>query len=124
MNSQLTKKQQDFCEEFVVSRSVSQAAYTAGFSANYAKKKAYKLLQDERIISKIDELDKAYTTNRVRGIQRKALEKLDEVLDQGRTAEKLKAIEQVFRISGLAKGLEVEAQNNDSIIRVRLPDGM
>lgn len=124
MRNSLTIKQQQFCKEFVITRNASSAALAAGFSSNYAKKRAYELLQDERISTNIEELEKVHTADLVKKMQRKALQKLDEVLNNSDDKVALKAIEQVLRISGLTKALEIEAESKDTIIRVRLPDDL
>ncbi len=52
----MTTKQRNFCKEYAKTMNVTQSAKKAGFSENYAKSKAYKLLENEEIKEYIEKI--------------------------------------------------------------------
>ena len=48
-------KQQKFADEYIISGNVAQSALKAGYSANYSRKQAHKLLANVGIKNYIDE---------------------------------------------------------------------
>ena len=124
MSNQLTIKQQKFCEEFIQTRNLTKSALSAGYSESFSLKKSYQLLQDEKIIHKIEELEKEYYTNQFKKLERKAVAKLETILDGGENKDKLRAIEMIMKVNGFAQGISIEATTNDISIKVKMPDGI
>ena len=124
MSSKLTNKQQKFCEDYIQTRNLSKSALNAGYSESFSLKKSYQLLQDEKIIHKIEELEKEYYTNQFKKLERKAVAKLETILDGGENKDKLRAIEMIMKVNGFAQGISIEATTNDISIKVKMPDGI
>lgn len=53
--AKLSNKQKLFCDEYLIDTNATQAAIRAGYSENYANRKAYKLLDKVEIKEYIDE---------------------------------------------------------------------
>ena len=51
----ITEKQEAFCIVYVATRDIQQSALEAGYSEQYAKKKAYALLKHQEVSTRIDE---------------------------------------------------------------------
>lgn len=61
----LTSKQKLFCEYYVGSCNIADAAIKAGYTESYAKNKAYELLKQENIAEYIRSLNKPGKENRM-----------------------------------------------------------
>lgn len=68
----LTIKQKRFADEYIISGNIEQSALSAGYSKNYARKRAHELLANVGVKSYIDE--------RLQELEDKAIAKQDEVL--------------------------------------------
>lgn len=70
--SKLTLKQQRFADEYIISGNIYQSAIKAGYSENYARTNASKLLEKDSI--------KAYIKNKIKEIESKQIATASEVL--------------------------------------------
>lgn len=120
----MSSKQVDFCKHYVLTRNACQAALAAGFSGTYASKKAYQLLLRQDIQEEIGKLEKEYMTQSFKTLSVQSIKELESIIISGEDRDKLRAIEIVFKLNGMTKGLSVEAHSNDTTITVRLPDGL
>ena len=96
--SLLNDKQERFCQAYILHRNATKAAATAGYSETSAHNQGHRLLQDERIKERIDELTTEISTD-VDVISE--IEKQYEVArnaGNGNTA--LKALELLARVRG------------------------
>jgi hypothetical protein len=96
--SLLNDKQERFCQAYILHRNATKAAATAGYSETSAHNQGHRLLQDERIKERIDELTNEISTD-VDVISE--IEKQYEVArnaGNGNTA--LKALELLARVRG------------------------
>jgi phage terminase small subunit len=96
--SLLNDKQERFCQAYILHRNATKAAATAGYSEISAHNQGHRLLQDERIKERIDELTNEISTD-VDVISE--IEKQYEVArnaGNGNTA--LKALELLARVRG------------------------
>ena len=96
--SLLNDKQERFCQAYILHRNATKAATTAGYSETSAHNQGHRLLQDERIKERIDELTNEISTD-VDVISE--IEKQYEVArnaGNGNTA--LKALELLARVRG------------------------
>ena len=96
--SLLNDKQERFCQAYILHRNATKAAATAGYSETSAHNQGHRLLQDERIKDRIDELTNEISTD-VDVISE--IEKQYEVArnaGNGNTA--LKALELLARVRG------------------------
>jgi phage terminase small subunit len=96
--SLLNDKQERFCQAYILHRNATKAAAAAGYSETSAHNQGHRLLQDERIKERIDELTNEISTD-VDVISE--IEKQYEVArnaGNGNTA--LKALELLARVRG------------------------
>jgi phage terminase small subunit len=96
--SLLNEKQERFCQAYILHRNATKAAATAGYSETSAHNQGHRLLQDDRIKERIDELTNEISTD-VDVISE--IEKQYEVArnaGNGNTA--LKALELLARVRG------------------------
>ncbi|QSZ41358.1 hypothetical protein GJV85_04300 [Sulfurimonas aquatica] len=124
MSKQVTEKQQKFCEEFMLTRNLTKSALGAGYSNTFALKKSYQLMNDQKILKRIEELEKEYFTNHFKTLGIKAVEELMVIINSGTSSEKLRAIEIALKLNGFTQGISIEANTNDISIKVKLPDGI
>ena len=61
--SQLNDKQEQFCQNYVLSRNATKAAKAAGYSESSAYNQGHRLLQEERIQERLKELTNEMVTN-------------------------------------------------------------
>ena len=111
----LTQKQIQFCEKYVVSRDAKNAALEAGYSETYANGKAYLLLQDERVVAKIAELEKNFFSDRFAKLAIASMDVLEEIiLENFEDRTRLAAIKEVFKFYELERKLGVDAEQEES----------
>lgn len=134
MTSQLKEKQEKFCQAYILHRNATRAAIAAGYSEASAHNQGYRLLQDDKIQERIEELtneistdvdviseiEKQYETARNAGhgaVALKALELLSRVRgnntdEDDATPESLEAeIIGTLQIIGFEKSFELLAQS-------------
>ena len=121
--SLLNDKQERFCQAYILHRNATKAATTAGYSETSAHNQGHRLLQDERIKERIDELtneistdvdviseiEKQYEVARNAGngnTALKALELLARV--RGNNADEVSTDEETLEMEKLSKKQEVE----------------
>lgn len=107
--AKLTKKQQRFCDEYLLDCNATQAAIRAGYSKKTANEQGAKLIADKRISDRInEELDKIHT---------------EKMADTREVMEHLTAVmrgeckEQVLRLvgNGVQEIVEIDAPTSDRI---------
>ena len=112
--SDLTAKQISFCENYILTRDIKQSSLKAGYSESYSKSKAYELLQDERIQKKIQKLESEHNQNHFKRLSIIANEQLENILTGADSdGAKLRAIELVYKLSGVIKDEKVSLNVNN-----------
>ena len=109
----ITEKQEAFCIAYVASRDIQQSALEAGYSEQYAKKKAYALLKHSEVSSRIDELEKAFFNDRFAKLAMRSMAVFEEVLDGYEDRARLAAIKEIFKFYSLEKKLGLEEKSNE-----------
>lgn len=111
MSSQLNEKQEQFCQNYVLSRNATKAAKAAGYSEASAYNQGHRLLQEERIQERLKELTNEMVTN-VDVVSE--IEKQYEVArNGGHGTTALKALELLSRVRG--NNTDVEEQTAESL---------
>ena len=109
--SQLNDKQEQFCQNYVLSRNATKAAKAAGYSESSAYNHGHRLLQEERIQERLKELTNEMVTN-VDVVSE--IEKQYEVArNGGHGTTALKALELLSRVRG--NNTDVEDQTTESL---------
>ena len=109
--SQLNDKQEQFCQNYVLSRNATKAAKAAGYSESSAYNQGHRLLQEERIQERLKELTNEMVTN-VDVVSE--IEKQYEVArNGGHGTTALKALELLSRVRG--NNTDVEEQTAESL---------
>jgi len=109
--SQLNDKQEQFCQNYVLSRNATKAAKAAGYSEASAYNQGHRLLQEERIKERLKELTNEMITN-VDVISE--IEKQYEVArNGGHGTTALKALELLSRVRG--NNTDVEDKTAESL---------
>lgn len=109
--SQLNEKQEQFCQNYVLSRNATKAAKAAGYSEASAYNQGHRLLQEERIQERLKELTNEMVTN-VDVVSE--IEKQYEVArNGGHGTTALKALELLSRVRG--NNTDVDEQTAESL---------
>ena len=109
--SQLNDKQEQFCQNYVLSRNATKAAKAAGYSESSAYNQGHRLLQEERIQERLKELTNEMVTN-VDVVSE--IEKQYEVArNGGHGTTALKSLELLSRVRG--NNTDVEDQTTESL---------
>ena len=94
----LNDKQENFAKAYVLHRNATEAAKAAGYSDKSAANQGYRLLQNQEIIERIEDLEKELETN---------INVIEEIENQytfakanGHTNSAIKALELLSRIRG------------------------
>ena len=94
----LNEKQENFAKAYVLHRNATEAAKAAGYSDKSAANQGYRLLQNQEIIERIEDLEKELETN---------INVVEEIENQytfakanGHTNSAIKALELLSRIRG------------------------
>ena len=113
--SNLTAKQITFCKNYIITRDIKQSSLSAGYSQSYSKSKAYELLQDERIQKKIQHLETEHNQNYFKRLSIVANEQLENIVTGADTdSTKLRAIELVYKLSGVIQDDKVSLNINNT----------
>ena len=111
----LTWKQEQFAQEFVKSMNTVDAAKKAGYGETYAKAKAHRILRNEKVAKRIEQIRRemsAHTTITPEEVLRrvyKIADKADNAQDYGNA---LRALDQVGRLLGMyVDKSEVKVEN-------------
>lgn len=123
----LTAKQIKFCQKYILTRDIKQSSLNAGYSESYSKSKAYELLQDERIQKKIQKLESEHNQNHFKRLSIIANKELENILlDDDNNNTKLRAIELIYKLSGIIKdekvSLNIHNTNNSQTNTKSLDD--
>ena len=111
----LTAKQIKFCQKYILTRDIKQSSLNAGYSESYSKSKAYELLQDERIQKKIQKLESEHNQNHFKRLSIIANKELENILlDDDNNNTKLRAIELIYKLSGIIKDEKVSLNINNT----------
>lgn len=115
----LTTKQIDFCKSYLLLRDAKAAALEAGYSKQYASKKAFALLKQENITQKIDELEVEYFQSSFAKLAYESMNVLQSLIDpdseflvEDRT--KLAAIKEIFKYHRLEQKLNASVETSDT----------
>ena len=112
--SDLTIRQIKFCEHYILTRDIKQSSLSAGYSESYSKSKAYELLQDERIQKKINTLESEHNQNHFKRLSIIANKELENILlDDDNSNTKLRAIELIYKLSGVIQDDKVSLNINN-----------
>jgi len=94
----LNEKQENFAKAYVLHRNATEAAKAAGYSGKSAANQGYRLLQNQEIMERIEDLEKELETN---------INVVEEIENQytfakanGHTNSAIKALELLSRIRG------------------------
>jgi phage terminase small subunit len=109
----ITEKQEAFCIAYVATRDIQQSALEAGYSEQYAKKKAYALLNHSAVSSRIYELEQAFFNDRFAKLAMRSMAVFEEVLDGYEDRARLAAIKEIFKFYSLEKKLGLEEKSNE-----------
>ncbi len=111
MCESLTSKQQKFVEAYLVSRDAKNSAITAGYSETFAKKKAYLLLKDEKIIECMNRMENDFFRTEFSRLAYKSVKVLEEIMMDYVLEERvrLQAVKEVLNFYGLEKRLEIQS---------------
>jgi len=107
----LTKNQYKFVEAYLVSRDAKNAAITAGYSESFAKKKAYMLVKDEKIIECMNKMENDFFRTEFSRLAYKSVKVLEEIMMDYVLEERvrLQAVKEVLNFYGLEKRLEIQS---------------
>ncbi len=108
----ITEKQEAFCIAYVATRDIQQSALEAGYSEQYAKKKAYALLKHPEVSTRITELEQAFFNERFAKLAMRSMAVFEEVLDGYEDRARLAAIKEIFKFYALEKKLGLEDKSN------------
>ena len=104
----ITAKQEAFCIAYVASRDAKDSAIKAGYSDNYANKKAYSLLKNESIKNRIAQLEQDFFSSRFATLAVASMGVLEEIiLENYDDRTRLSAIKEVFKFYSLERKLGV-----------------
>lgn len=111
MCESLTKNQHKFVEAYLVSRDAKNAAISAGYSESFAKKKAYLLLKDQKIIECMNKMENDFFKTEFSRLAYKSVKVLEEIMMDYVLEERvrLQAVKEVLNFYGLKKRLEIQS---------------
>ena len=97
-NIMLNEKQEKFAQAYVLNHNATGAAEAAGYSKRSAYNQGYRLLQDERVIERIEELSREFKTSV--DVVSEIEAQYEYAKSQGHANSALKALELLSRIRG------------------------
>ena len=109
----ITEKQEAFCIAYIATRDIQQSALEAGYSEQYAKKKAYALLNHKEVSNRINELEQAFFNERFAKLAMRSMAVFEEILDGYEDRARLAAIKEIFKFYALEKKLGLEEKSNE-----------
>ena len=109
----ITEKQEAFCIAYVATRDIQQSALEAGYSEQYAKKKAYALLKHPEVSARITELEQAFFNERFAKLAMRSMAVFEEVLDGYEDRARLAAIKEIFKFYALEKKLGLDEASKE-----------
>ena len=116
MSEKYTDKQALFCKIYITNHDAKKSALEAGYSKSFAEKKSYLLLKDEKIISKIEELESIFYKDKFAQLAYKSMGVLEEIIESDFLEEKVRlaAIKEVFKYYGLEQKLAINDKSDKS----------
>ncbi len=105
----LNQRQKLFADEYLISGIAYNAALKAGYSENYAKTRAHKLLENDRI--------KAYIEERLEELEKEKIAKQDEVMQVFTSILRQELTEEVVELNSMT-GQFVKTKKPPSIAEV------
>ena len=110
----LTIRQIKFCENYILTRDIKESSLNAGYSKSYSKSKAYELLQDEKILNKINKLESEHNQSHFKRLSMLANTELENILVGSENDNaKLRAIELVYKLSGIIQDEKISFNINN-----------
>lgn len=109
MDIGLNQRQKLFADEYLISGIAYNAALKAGYSENYAKTRAHKLLENDRI--------KSYIEERMKELEKKKIAKQDEVMQVFTSILRQELTEEVVELNSMT-GQFVKTKKPPSIAEV------
>ena len=111
---EITVKQEAFCLAYVASRDIKDSAIKAGYSKNYAEKKAYSLLKKETIKKRIAQLEQDFFSSRFATLAIASMGVLEEIiLENYEDKTRLSAIKEVFKYYALERKMGLDENRED-----------
>jgi hypothetical protein len=95
---QLNEKQEKFCQAYILHRNATRAAVAAGYSEASAHNQGYRLLQDEKVQERIEELTNEISTDV--DVVSEIEKQYETARNAGHGAVALKALELLSRVRG------------------------
>jgi len=95
---QLNEKQEKFCQAYILHRNATRAAVAAGYSEASAHNQGYRLLQDEKVQERIEELTSEISTDV--DVVSEIEKQYETARNAGHGAVALKALELLSRVRG------------------------
>lgn len=106
--SELNDKQERFSQAYVLHSNATEAAKAAGYSESSAYNQGYRLLQQDKVKERIEDLQKeSFTTVNV-------VAELETLVAEGGDATKIKALELLSKVRGTKSDQDVE-KNEDEL---------
>lgn len=97
---QLNEKQEKFCQAYILHRNATRAAIAAGYSETSAYNQGYRLLQEEKVKERIEELTNEISTDV--DVVSEIEKQYETARNAGHGAIALKALELLSRVRGNA----------------------
>ena len=102
----INEQQERFCQSYILHRNASEAARAAGYAKDHAARQGHRLLQNEEIIERIEDLEKELTTE---------VDVVPEIENQytyakanGHTNSAIKALELLSRVRGAKTNKDID----------------
>ena len=102
----INEQQERFCQSYILHRNASEAARAAGYTKEHAARQGHRLLQNEEIVERIEDLEKELSTE---------VDVVPEIENQytyakanGHTNSAIKALELLSRVRGAKTDKDID----------------
>ena len=102
----INEQQERFCQSYILHRNASEAARAAGYAKDHAARQGHRLLQNEEIVERIEDLEKELSTE---------VDVVPEIENQytyakanGHTNSAIKALELLSRVRGAKTNKDID----------------
>ena len=102
----INEQQERFCQSYILHRNASEAARAAGYAKEHAARQGHRLLQNEEIVERIEDLEKELSTE---------VDVVPEIENQytyakanGHTNSAIKALELLSRVRGAKTNKDID----------------
>ena len=102
----INDQQERFCQSYILHRNASEAARAAGYAKEHAARQGHRLLQNEEIVERIEDLEKELSTE---------VDVVPEIENQytyakanGHTNSAIKALELLSRVRGAKTNKDID----------------